>query len=227
MPTIAYATDEDLALRASSDFSILCPRDQKVAVGEDGFFSVGDRWTLSSASVDFLAQGASAGQVVLLTKPSTVFRSPGEIFAIQAVQTGAVLLRRKGQPSGVGQPPSPTEGLQGVEFSIATLAPQIASATLDVNRRFGIDSNPLIGRPNTQLVDPGELRDSVVLTVLHRLYLDLSRETGANRDTFASKAFAIRAELDEVLARLAIHFLSTNSTTGVDLVTRFQTRISR
>ena len=227
MTTIAYATDEDLALRASSDFSILCPRDQKVAVGEDGSFSVVDRWTLSSASVDFLAQGARAGQVVLLTKPSTSFRSPGEVFAIESVVGGAALLRRKGQPIGVGQPPSPPQGLQGVEFLIASLSPQIASATLDVNRRFGIDANPLIGRPNSLLVDPGELRDSVVLTVLHRLYLDLSRETGANRDTFASKAFAIRAELDEVLARLAVHFLSTNSTNRVESTTRFQTRMSR
>src|SRR3954467_9712135 len=34
----AYATDEDIALRASADYSILCPRDQKLGWGNDGVF---------------------------------------------------------------------------------------------------------------------------------------------------------------------------------------------
>ena len=31
-----YATDEDIALRASADFAILCPKDQCLAYGNDG-----------------------------------------------------------------------------------------------------------------------------------------------------------------------------------------------
>ncbi len=68
---IPYATDEDIALRASADFSLLCPRDQKVAAGSDGAFSTSDPWTLTSASADFNALGVAAGQVVQL-RPSRV-----------------------------------------------------------------------------------------------------------------------------------------------------------
>ena len=46
-----YATDENLAIRSSSDFTMLCPDWQKLAFGTDGAFTVGAPWVLKSASV--------------------------------------------------------------------------------------------------------------------------------------------------------------------------------
>ena len=77
MPDPIYATDEDIALRATADFAILCPRDQKLAAGSDGSFDPSDRWTLQSASVDFSAQGVLPGQVVQLLGPASAFRAAG------------------------------------------------------------------------------------------------------------------------------------------------------
>ena len=107
---IVYATDEDIALRASTDFSALCPRDQVLAVGTDGVFAASDLWTLTSASVDFAAFGLKPGLLARLTKPTTAFGPNGELFAIQSVATGAITLRRKGQAAGVGSPRSTKAG---------------------------------------------------------------------------------------------------------------------
>src|SRR3979490_926904 len=95
--TIVYATDEDIALRASADFPILCPRDQKLAAGTDGRFDPSHRWTLRSAIVDFEACGLEAGQVIQLIKPVTSFRPPGEVMVIVSGAPGAATRRRKGQ----------------------------------------------------------------------------------------------------------------------------------
>src|SRR3954452_6256472 len=130
-----YATDEDLALRASADFPLLCPRDQKLASGSDGLFDAGDRWTMWSPSVDFAAQGLAAGHVVQLLAPVATFKPPGEAFVVASVGPGRVLLRRKGQPVGIGQPPAPAGGIMNVEFLAATLTPQIAEAGYDLDRR--------------------------------------------------------------------------------------------
>ena len=54
MNTPAYATDEDIVLRAPADFGRLCPADQKIAAGSDGAFSPGARWTLTCPSAAFL-----------------------------------------------------------------------------------------------------------------------------------------------------------------------------
>src|SRR4051794_19838920 len=115
-----YATDEDVALRASADFAILCPKDQCLASGRDGGFT-GDRWTLSSPTVDFLANGLTPGHVVRLTQPVNLFKPPGEAFVVVSVAPNAVTLRRKGQPAGVGQPAAPVEGASNVEFAVTTL----------------------------------------------------------------------------------------------------------
>ena len=119
---IVYATDEDIALRASTDFIALCPRDQVLATGTDGVFDPSDPWTLRSTSVDFAAFGLVPGLLARLTRPTNVFSPNGEIFAIHGVATGAITLRRKGQlPAGIGQPPSPPGGLSGVEFAVRSL----------------------------------------------------------------------------------------------------------
>jgi hypothetical protein len=214
-----YATDEDIALRASADFNLLCPRDQKVASGSDGAFSTSAPWTLTSASADFQALGVAAGQIVQIRATG-----PAEDLVVVGTAPGAVTLRRKGQPAGVGMPPG-TAGPSGVKFHVLTLGPQIALASADINHRFGISNGLYPGHSGSELADPTELRDAVVLTVLSRQYLAVSREAAPSEE-FAAKAQAVKADLDDLLARLALHW----NRAGEDLdpiTTRFSTRMSR
>lgn len=227
MPNPIYATDEDIALRASADFAILCPRDQTLAAGLDGVFDPSDRWSLQSASVDFTAQGVLPGQVVQLLGPASAFRAPGEALIVVAANGHIVTLRRKGQPAGVGQPPAPASGLVGVEYLIGTLAPQIQSASVEVNLRVGV-SALIPGRTVADLFDPIELRDAVVLTTLQRQYRDMSREAnGANLDALAAKAVAVRSDLDDLLARTIIHWKTAAGPIGDVPSMPFSARITR
>jgi hypothetical protein len=215
-----YATDEDIAVYAPSDFALLCPRDQTLARGGDGSFSPSDRWTLQSASVDFVARGLKPGHVVQLLGPPSTYPVPGDALVVTAVAAGSVTLRRKGQAAGIGQPPGPEAGASGVEFLVSTFAPQIEAACYDLDQRFGIDSR-LPGRSRADLADPRELREATVLTVLHRRYVDLSRDA---EGPLSVKAALLRSELDRVLARTALHWLSPAVEAAT---TRFGTRISR
>ncbi len=225
-----YATDEDIALRASTDFVVLCPRDQLLGSGVDGVFAPSDLWTLTSASVDFAAFGLLPGQIVRLTKPTAVFSSNGELFTIQSVAPGAATLRRKGELSGVGQPPSPSGGLSSVEFTIRTLGPQIQLACDDINYRFGID-DAIAGRRSLDLYDPGQLREAVVLTVLYKQYLDQGRQfsgaSSAPDDLYSAKSRIAKAELDEVLDRLTLRWNEADVASRSIATTRFSTRMSR
>jgi hypothetical protein len=227
---IVYATDEDIALRASSDFVALCPRDQLLASGLDGVFASTDLWTLRSTSVDFAAFGLIPGQVARLTKPISAFGSNGELFAIQAVATGSITLRRKGELPGVGQPPSPSSGLSSVEFSVRTLGPQIQLASYDIDHRFGID-DATVGRRCLDLYDPHQLREAVVLTVLYKQYLDQGRQfAGASTapdDVYSVKSRISKGELDEVLDRLALRWNEYDVAARSVATTRFSTRLSR
>lgn len=227
MPDPIYATDEDIALRASADFAILCPRDQTLAAGLDGVFDPSDRWSLQSASVNFTAQGVLPGQVVQLLGPSSAFRAPGDGLIVVASNGHVVTLRRKGQPAGAGQPPAPASGLVAVEFLIATLAPQIQGASVEVNLRVGV-SALIPGRTAADLFDPIELRDAVVLTTLQRQYRDMSREAnGANLDALAAKALAVRSDLDDLLARTIIHWKTAAGPIADVPSMPFSARISR
>jgi hypothetical protein len=229
-----YATDEDIALRASTDFSALCPRDQVLAVGTDGVFAASDPWTLSSASVDFAAFGLTPGLLARLTRPTTSFGANGELFTIQAVAAGTITLRRKGQAVGVGQPPALQGGLANVEFAVRSLGPQIALASYDIDRRFGIDDT-IPGRRSVDLYDPQQLREAVVLTVLYKQYLDQSRQFAGPvadqsqkpGDVYGAKARLAKAELDEVLDRLALKWNEADVANRAIATTRFSTRISR
>ncbi|MDX2038877.1 MAG: hypothetical protein SFX72_19685 [Isosphaeraceae bacterium] len=226
MLTPRYATDEDLALRIHNDYPTICPRDQKLAGGVDGMISGSDRWLLQSASVDFSAQGITEGNIVTLTKPTTAFHPPGESFAVESVDANGVRLRRKGHGAGIGQPPATPAGLVGIEFVVLTFGPQVANAAYELERRFGISSLENSKDPES-LVDSRALREATILTVLYKQYLELSRESSGDRDTFAAKSQLLKAELDQLLARLTIHLRSSGHGPGFELRTRFNTRISR
>ena len=221
-----YATDEDIALRASADFSILCPKDQSLAWGTDGSFGSDDRWTLYSSTVDFQANGLAAGHLVRLTQPVNVFKPPGDAFAVDSVAPGSVTLRRKGQLAGVGQPAGPPSGLDSVEFSVTTLGPQIARASYDLNRRFGID-DLIAGRRPCDLFDSKEVREAVVLIVLSRQYLELSRGAEEKTDSFVAKSQWYKQELDDLLSRTVVHWAVQPGASTPQPSTRLSTRISR
>src|SRR5262249_4307098 len=159
-----YATDEDIAIRSYADFIILCPRDQRLAWGNDGQFSTMTPWVLTSAAVDFQAYGVSPGHLVLLTQPASSFKPPGELFAVAGVAPNAVARRGGGRAAGVGLPPGPPAGFSQADFSVTTRGPQVARASYALNRRFGID-DLIAGRRPCDLFDPNEVREAAVLTV--------------------------------------------------------------
>jgi hypothetical protein len=225
IPTV-YATDEDIALRASADFTLLCPRDQKVASGSDGVFSPATPWLLTSATANFQALGVAPGQVVQIQVAGAGQCSTADCLVVASTAPGSVTLRRKGQSAAVGMPPGPSTGVGGVRFQVLTFGPQIALAADDINRRFGITNGLYPGRSPSVLSDSGELRDAVVLTVLYRRYLDVSREVAGPSDSFAAKAEAIKAELDDLLARLTLHWNRASDDLDPP-TTRFSTRMSR
>lgn len=224
--TTVYATDEAVALRASADFALLCPRDQVLAGGTDGVFDSSDRWTLVSPSVNFSQQGIAPGQVVQLLGPTTIFRPPGDVLVVASVDQNSIVLRRKGQAAGVGQPPAPLTGALNVEFLIATLGPQIENASYDLNRRYGID-DLIAGHRASDLYDLREVREATVLTVLQQRYLDLSCGGDATDGSLASKAGAMQRELDALLARAVVHWGDTRDRRALSSVNRFSTRLER
>lgn len=216
-----YASDENVAVRCSGDFAILAPDWQKVAYGTDGAFAPGIPWTLTSASVDFEAAGVSSGHVVVLRKPSSTFKGSGELLAVETASGAALSLRRIGAKAGAGAPPAPNSGLVGVEFVIATLAPQIEEASFELNRRFSIDP-AVAGRTPSDLYDLRELRQACVLSVLARRY---AAETRGDRGDFALKLQQAQDELSEVLARLELRWAAGGSDGRSSSF--FSTRITR
>jgi hypothetical protein len=216
-----YATDENIAIRASGDFAVLCPDWQKLAYGTDGAFLADGPWVLNSASVNFAAAGVTAQHVVLLRKPSTSFRGSGELLAVDSATSSTVVLRRLGSALNVGQPPAPAAGLAGVEFLIATLDPQIEEASFELNRKLMIDPS-IAGRAPSDVYDLRDLRQACVLTVLAQRY---AAEVRGNQGDFALKLAQARQELTELFARLQLRW----GPTGTDACATnwFSTRIVR
>lgn len=197
-----YATDEDVAIRASGDFAILCPAWQTLAYAADGSISTASPWSLSSASVDFVASGVIQGCVVRLTKPTTAFKGSGDLLAVDSAVGGTATLRRVGMPLGTGKPPAPGVSLAGVEFTVATLYPQIEDASFTLNRKWGIDPSSTSRRP-VDLRDVRDLREATVLTVLLRMYV---AENRSDRGDFAIKIKAVQQAFDAVNARLELRW---------------------
>lgn len=218
--TTLYADDEDVAIHAPGDFAVLAPAWQKVAQGVDGVFSPGPTWTLTSATSDFEAAGARPGHVIQLRKPTSVFKGSGELFAVAGSSGGSLTIRRIGMAAEVGALPAPASGLSGVEFIIATLAPQIEEASFELNRRFAID--PLVpGRTPSDLHDVRELRRACVLSVLVGRYGAEAR--GADGE-FTRKLQQAQAEFAETIARLEIRW---GSLAQIPSSSNFSTRIVR
>jgi hypothetical protein len=193
----AYATDEDIALIAPADVGLVFPADQVIAGAADGSFDPSDRWTLLSATVNFLEAGLAPGHVVRLVGPPERFRTPGLLLGISAVASGAVTLRRIGMGAGSGAPISPPEGLSGVEFIASTLGPQLDRGSRELDRILGLDP----ADPIPPADSAGALRDAVVRLVLARRYAMIA---GGGDDALRSRAGLLRAEFDDLARRLTL-----------------------
>jgi hypothetical protein len=234
MSQFTFCTDEDIAVRATADFTAIVPVDQLFARGTDGTIA-GDGWTLSSPSANFQTLGLAAGHVVRLTAPKASFPTPGELLGVASVHPdGSVTLKRRGLDPGSGFPPG---ACSGVTFSVSTLMPQIRLASYDLDRRYGVN-DLVVGRRSSDLFDPAELREACVLTVLFKLYLDQSRGTSepasiatGRSDVWGSKARWVKLELDELLSRVVVHWRPATDGLGnapsEAPTTRFSMRVSR
>ncbi len=197
-----YCTDEDILVRAGGDFIMLCPTWQKMAAGTDGVFASSNPWVLSSASVNFAANGVSCNQVAWLTAPKTQYPGGGQLLAIDSVSGNSITLRRPHKDLHVGQPPAPSAGLTGVTFTINTLDPQSEEASFEIKRRFGIDEN-ITDRTSSWIYDLRDLRMATVLSVLYDRYI---QENRTEQGDFQNKIRRIRQQLDDVQARVQVRW---------------------
>lgn len=192
---VTYATDEDVVAEAGADFRELCPNSFKFAYGKDGAFSPSDLWTLTSATVNFAGQGVRPNMIAQLRGPTSAFKGSGELLAVESVGSGSVTLRRIGEATGVGQPPSPASGLTGVEFLVTSLHSQLDAASRKLNEQFSMDP-ALPGRQPGDAYDLSVIRTATIYLVLARRYNDMVR---TDRGDFTEKAkFYMQAYRDEI-----------------------------
>lgn len=216
-PSVLYATDEDLKVRCSGDYDMLVPSDQSLAAGTDGSILASSPWVLNSTSASFVAAGLAAGNVVAI---KLTVHGPSTHFAVISVTTTALTFRRIGLKANQGQPPV-IANVTGLSYSVQTFRAQIEDASYDLNRRYGINDD-FADRQASYLYDPRELRQACVLTVLLRQYATESR---TKEGDFANKIMVVRAELDDVLARISVKFGQLGQ--GSEPVNRFSTRTRR
>lgn len=217
---IVYAVDEDLFVVGGADWATIVPRSNRMAAGVDGVFAANQPWTLSSASNNFASQGVTAGMVVELRGPETLFRTP-QYLAVETVTTSSITLRRPGSPTGEGLGPGPAAGVTGVTFTIHTLKPQIENAAFTLNERYAVDPR-LAGRKPSDIYDQRIFRRLTALWVLYNQYANLNR---AKTGDFADKVQWYREEYESELASAALRWGPTGN--DQPTTTRFGTRLSR
>lgn len=210
--TPAYCTDEDVAVYSPGDVEILTPAGATLAAGTDGVFDALTPWTLTSASVDFEAQGVAAGMLVVLKGGTNggegggqTIKGSGVHFAVGSVATTSLTLRRIGFPDGVGQPPGPAAGATAIDFRVCSLSPQIGQASDQLNRLYGIDAASLCHTVD-DLRDRKDLELATVLTVLINQY-GMGTRTGDG--DFAAKLKTLEARLAAVTSRVQIRWKPT------------------
>lgn len=202
--TTVYCTDEDLAVRASGDFPILCPPWQGMASGSDGMVDSGDLWTLSSPTVDFSAAGLVAGHVVKLTHRTISRYGSGWLYAVSSASSSGVTLRNVGMNPNVGVPPAPIGGMTSIVFEVPTLAPQIEEVSYRINRDYRIEDALVdADREVADLYDVRELRELCVLMVLHQRYTIENRSEGSD---YKAKIDLLQKEIDELSPRIRLRW---------------------
>ena len=201
---IVYATDEDVFRLYPDQFPMLVPSSQVRAAGNDGVFQAGERWTLESESVQFLGR-VSGGMVIELVKVSgRPFHWPasGLYMAIETVTLNSVILANIGEELGVGEPPGPVGGLEGVEFFVRTLYPQIEDASFELNRRYGIDPR-IPSRMPTDLYEIRDLRRACIQMVVEDRIASAVR---SDDDRLAKLLEVVRSQIKKSEERLGVRW---------------------
>lgn len=218
-----YADDEDMLIAASGDYAQLCPAGQTLAKGTDGAFgaAAGGSWILSSASTNFETRAVAAGHVLQLITPYDSFETP-DFLIVSSVSGTTVTLRRPGLAAGVGQPPGPIAGLTNVEFRVATLQPQVETATYELNQLFVLDGSS--GRTFENLTDSRQAQHACIALVLADIYLAQSRSS-ENKDDYAAKAKTWRARYDQSVGSARLKFNATRA--GAQISPTRQSRLER
>jgi hypothetical protein len=157
---------------------------------------------MSSASVNFQAQGVTSNHVVWLNAPKGQYPGGGHFLAVDSASGNSITLRRVHQDLNIGQPPGPATGVTGVNFTINTLGPQIEEATYEVKRQFGIDEN-IYPRSSNWVYDIREFR---IVTILNVLWNRYTQESRTDRGDFEKKVDRIRMELREVIDRIQVRW---------------------
>jgi hypothetical protein len=221
--TPVYCGDEDILVRAGGDFAILVPAWQVMASGNDGVFTSGSPWVLTSTAVNFATNNVQPNMVVWLTAPRASYPGGGQLLAIDSVSGSSITLRRAHQDLNVGQPPG-AGGVTAVAFSVPTLFPQIEEASFDLKRRFAIDDQTGgdYARSTKWMYDMRDLRIATVLQVLLDRY---TQEQRTERGDFAIKAQRIRQQLDDVLNRVQVRWGPYGS--SAEPTTIFSCKVSR
>lgn len=220
-----FATDEHIAMYAMADYHVLCPKWGCMAEGRDGTMAMAAPWVLSSATVNFQAQGVCPQTVASFSGPRDAFPGGGAyLLAVDSVSGNSVTLRRIGLGLGEGQPPALAADLSQVCFSMLTLRPQIDGATYRIKDRFSIDEvTPFraTGWVYSGVEDddpaPRIFRDAVTFETLADLYENAMREQTENGD-FARKAKRYRVRSDEAISRLQIRWGPTGNSAEPDSI---------
>lgn len=203
-------TDEDVAVRAPGDFPSLCPKSQLVAAGTDGAFPAVAPWLLTSVGLNWLSLGLTPGMVVQIKPPTPPTLAPAiptplGLFAIDSISSSGLILRRPGLPLNAGMAPGPPAGVTGLNFTVATLIPQIEDCSYELEKQYGVDLKNY-NRLIANLYDIREINQLCVLRTLARQYEAMSRNAGSKDDDFAVKAASFAQEMVDVRDRLILHW---------------------
>lgn len=215
-----------MALRG--DFATLAMDDSSLARGTDGTFSADDRWTLTSETVDFEAQGVAPQHVLLITGPRDLTNNQKLRFAVDSVAGNAVTLRRINMALRQGQPIAPVGGMSGIHFDVLTFAADIDVASFRLKQLFAIDER-IVFRASSWIYEGNEdlyrpLREACVQAVLRDVYEREQRDQ-TNAGDFARKAALASKRYQQAVDAIRLRWGPTgvsNSPTDI-----FSTRITR
>jgi hypothetical protein len=223
-----YITDEDVVIIAGADYEQLASRWSRFAAGTDGAFDPSDRWTLTSASCDFEAQGVGPGMACWLAQYTTTGAGGapksvrlGDLLFVESASGHSLLLRREGEEARVGQPPAPGAGLANVEFLVTSLRNAIDEVAYELDQMFGVKE----GWPNR---DPSDEEDQRIFRRMAVYDLLAQRYENATRDDkgdFAQKAKAYRDRFDRARDMATVRWGPTGRSQPGTTV--FGTRLAR
>lgn len=197
-----FCSDEKLAIRARGDYMNLSTSSEQLAYGNDGVITLGSLWTMTSSTVDFMAQGVQPQHVAELklgAKAGSV-----RLFAVDDVQPSTLMLRLINKAPGIGQPPTLT-GATSITFTINTFDSLIEDVSFDLKSRFGIDE--IIPFQASAWLYAGaedlyrDLRAACVMGVLVEAY---AAENRAGTGDYAKKLELFRKMQAEVLERVQL-----------------------